>query len=131
MTRGPREARLPLAEAPREGEVRMLVVGRHRIGLFAVGTDLHALADRCPHRGAPLCSAGVVATPIEAHGSELRIGRPRSVLRCPWHKWDFEIASGRCLVDDRLRVRRYDVRVEGDDIVVSLDPASAVPNPDA
>ncbi len=124
MSRGPREARLPLAEAPAEGEVRMLVVGRHRIGLFSVDDAWHALADRCPHRGAPLCSAGVVATPIEALGGELQLGRPRSVIRCPWHKWDFEIASGRCLVDDRLRVRRYAVRVEGDDIVVSLDPAA-------
>jgi nitrite reductase/ring-hydroxylating ferredoxin subunit len=38
----------------------------------------------------------------------------------PWHKWDFDIATGRCPVDARLRVRRYAVRVEGDEVVVTL-----------
>ena len=97
----------------------MVELGGHRIGLFRVGDELHALADRCPHRGAPLCSSGRVATAIE-----LRDGRPRwrarALVRCPWHKWDFDIATGRCAVDARLRVRRYAVRVDGDEVVVSL-----------
>ena len=38
--------------------------------------ELHALADRCPHRGAPLCSAGRIAT-----GIELRDGRPALAQR--------------------------------------------------
>jgi nitrite reductase/ring-hydroxylating ferredoxin subunit len=115
-----REARLPLREAPAEGDVRLVEVGGRRLGLFRVGDRLHALADRCPHRGAPICS-GRITTPIEVDGDSVRLGREASVLRCPWHKWEFEIATGRCLVDERLRLRRYAVRVEGDEIVVSLD----------
>ena len=65
------ELRLPLAEAPAPGERRMVELGGHRIGLYRVGEQLHALADRCPHRGAPLCSSGRIATAIE-----LRDGRP-------------------------------------------------------
>lgn len=125
MSEGQREARLPLEQAPAPGGVRMVTVGRHRIGLFSVDGVWHALADRCPHRGAPLCSAGVVSTPIEARGDSLELGARHSIVRCPWHKWDFDIASGRCLVDAKLRVRRYDVRVDGDDIVVSLDASPA------
>jgi nitrite reductase/ring-hydroxylating ferredoxin subunit len=115
-----RETRLPLAEAPSEGAVRIVDVGGHRVGLYRVGAELHALADRCPHRGAPIC-AGRVVTPIEVRDGSLELGTRGSVLRCPWHKWEFEIATGRCLVDDRLRVRRYAVEVDGDDVVVSLD----------
>jgi nitrite reductase/ring-hydroxylating ferredoxin subunit len=115
-----RETRLPLAHAPEEGAVRMLDVGGHRVGLYRVGESLHALADRCPHRGAPLCS-GRIATPIEVHDGALALGNRRSIVRCPWHKWEFEIATGRCLVDEKLRVRTYDVRIDGDDVVVSLD----------
>jgi len=37
------------------------------------------------------------------------------------HKWEFDIPTGRALLDERLRVRRYDVRVHGDEIIVSLD----------
>jgi Ferredoxin subunits of nitrite reductase and ring-hydroxylating dioxygenases len=112
-------------DAPAAGEVRILEVGRHRIGVFRIEDEYYALADRCPHRGAPLCSAGEVATPIEATGETLTIGAPLSVVRCPWHKWDFEIATGQCTVDPRLRVRRYTVHAEGDDLVVSLDSQAA------
>lgn len=120
MTRGPREARVPLAGAPAEGKLAMVDVGGQRVGLYRVGGRLHALADRCPHRGAPLC-AGMVGTPLELENGDVALGAPRSVVRCPWHKWEFDIASGRCLVDPRLRVRRYAVRVDGDEAVVSLD----------
>jgi nitrite reductase (NADH) small subunit len=102
-----REARLALADAPVEGSVRLLDLGGHPVGVYRVGDDFYALASRCPHRGAPLC-AGMVT-------------RSGDVVRCPWHKWEFEIATGRSLVDPRLRVRRYGVRVDGDQLVVSLD----------
>jgi nitrite reductase (NADH) small subunit len=114
------ELRLPLAQAPAHGERRMVEVGGHRIGLFRVGEELHALADRCPHRGAPLCSSGRIATAIELRDGHPALGAPDTLVRCPWHKWDFDIATGRCAVDARLRVRRYAVRVEGDDVVVTL-----------
>ena len=120
-----REARLPLHEAPQEGTMRMVEIGGHRVGLFRVRGELHALADRCPHRGAPLC-AGRITTPIEVHDGELALGSRASVVRCPWHKWEFEIATGRCLVDDKLRVRTYAVRVEADEVVVSLERAGVI-----
>ncbi|MDX6475058.1 MAG: nitrite reductase small subunit [Gaiellaceae bacterium] len=115
-----REARLPLHELPEEGAMRMLEIGGHRVGLFRVQGNLHALADRCPHRGAPLC-AGRITTPVEIHDGELALGSRASVVRCPWHKWEFEIATGRCLVDDKLRARTYAVRVEAGEVVVSLE----------
>lgn len=120
MTTRVREARLPLHEAPEEGAVRLLDVGGLRVGLFRVADDFHALADRCPHRGAPICSGRVVAA-LELTPDGPELGAPASVIRCPWHKWEFEIETGRCLVDERLRVRRYAVRVEGDELVVALD----------
>jgi nitrite reductase/ring-hydroxylating ferredoxin subunit len=118
-----RETRLPVAEAPGEGDVRMVEIDGHRIGLYRVGDELHALADRCPHRGAPIC-AGRVVTPIEVRDGALELGDRASVLRCPWHKWEFAIASGRCLVDERMQLRRYAVKIDGDEVVVSLDRPS-------
>jgi 3-phenylpropionate/trans-cinnamate dioxygenase ferredoxin subunit len=114
------ELRLRLADAPAAGERRMVELGGHRIGLYRVGEDLHALADRCPHRGAPLCSSGRIATGIELRDGRPVLAEPETLVRCPWHKWDFDIASGRCVVDPRLRVRRYAVRIDGDEVVVSL-----------
>ena len=75
----------------------MVEVGGHRVGLYRVGGDVHALADRCPHRGAPLCSGGRDAGRGRRRRARARAGA--RIVRCPWHKWDFDIASGRCLVD--------------------------------
>ena len=86
------------ADAPAEGALLMLDLGEHRVGLYRVEGTLHALADRCPHRGAPLC-AGRIATPVEAGADGLELGRPHSIVRCPWHKWEFDITTGRSLVD--------------------------------
>lgn len=123
MSAGACEVRIPLEEAPAEGSMALVDVGGHRVGLFRVAGSFHALADRCPHRGAPLC-AGMIGTPFEVQGGEVALGPERSVIRCPWHKWEFDIVSGRCLVDPRLRVRRYGVRVEDGAVVVTLDRES-------
>jgi nitrite reductase/ring-hydroxylating ferredoxin subunit len=117
-----REARLPLDQTPPEGTLRLIEIGGHGVGLTQVDGHLHAIANRCPHRGAPICS-GRITTPIEVRDGELTLGNRASLLRCPWHKWEFEIVTGQCVVDPRLRVRKYAVRVEGDEIVVSLDHA--------
>jgi nitrite reductase (NADH) small subunit len=120
-----REARLPLAEAPAEGERRLLELGGHTIGVFRVGGAFFALADRCPHRGATLCSHGEVVNAVEGVGDAARVTRESALVRCPWHKWDFDIATGACTVDTRLRVRCYPAWVDGDDLVVSLDAGPA------
>lgn len=120
-----REARVPLTEAPAEGAHRLVELAGHRIGVFCIDGAYFALADRCPHRGAPLCTNGEVVSAIAGMGDERRVTRVSALVRCPWHKWDFDIATGRCEADARLRVRRYAVRVEGAELVVSLDGAPA------
>ena len=124
MTTGERvrEVRIAAADLPRPGRITMVTIGHHRIGVMRVGDEIHALADRCPHRGAPLCSAGEIVTGIERRSDgTLELGADGTLIRCPWHKWDFEIATGRCPVDGQKRVRRYSVVRDGDDVIVSLD----------
>jgi nitrite reductase/ring-hydroxylating ferredoxin subunit len=116
-----REVRIAAAEVP-DGRVAMVSIGHHRIGIVRVGDEIHALADRCPHRSAPLCSFGEIVTAIERRADgTLELGPEGTLIRCPWHKWDFDVSTGTCPVDAHMRVRRYAVRVDGDDLVVSLD----------
>jgi nitrite reductase/ring-hydroxylating ferredoxin subunit len=42
------------------------------------------------------------------------------LVRCAWHGWEFEIASGRALADPRIRARTYPVRVEDGRVVITL-----------
>jgi nitrite reductase (NADH) small subunit len=112
--------RIAAEDAPAAGEVRLIELHGHTIGLYRVGDRYHAIADRCPHRGAPLCSAGRVVRGIALEHGNPTCGAALNLLRCPWHKWDFDITTGRCLVQPRLRVRRYRVERDGDDLIITL-----------
>ena len=114
------QARIPLDELPEPGRIRMVEVGGHRVGLIRVVDEVHAVADRCPHRGAPLCSGGRTVHGIRIDDGVPVRGTERALLRCPWHKWDFDIASGRCVVHPTLRIRRYRVTVGEAEAVVEL-----------
>jgi nitrite reductase (NADH) small subunit len=115
-----RELRVALGDAPAAGEVRLLRLGGHAIGLYRVGDEFHAIADRCPHRGAPLCSSGRVVRGIALQQGVAVRGEIPALVRCPWHKWDFEIATGRCVVQPKVRVRRYRVTHDAGDLVITL-----------
>jgi nitrite reductase/ring-hydroxylating ferredoxin subunit len=90
-----------------------------RIGGRDIGVVLdrdggaHALRNRCPHAGAPLCLGRV---------RERERGEPgryaAQVLRCPWHGWEFDLPSGRCPEDPAMRVAVYPVRIEGGRVMV-------------
>ena len=100
--------------------------GRAGIGVFNVNGNLYALRNICPHKRGPLCTGELTGrinadAPPSAYAAELAVDGDGEVLRCPWHQWPFEIATGRCLVDPGVRVKTYPVRVIGNDIIVDLD----------
>ena len=94
----------------------------HRVLVAMTPDGVYACTDRCPHRGAPLSTGGQVVTPFVERDGRLDLGAPLSSVRCPWHKWDFDLATGSCMVDPRLRLRTYHAWLDGDEVVVSLDP---------
>jgi nitrite reductase/ring-hydroxylating ferredoxin subunit len=110
---------------------RKLVVpfrGRAGIGVFNVNGDLHALRNLCPHKQGPLCTGrvsgqAVAAAPPSTYAADLAWVREGEIIRCPWHLYEFEIATGLCLVDAKLHVKTYPVTVEHGQVVVYADPA--------
>ena len=102
------------------GERMILNLDGKSIGLFNVGGRFYALHNRCPHTGGPLCLGPIAGTALPTTGRKFEYGREGSILRCAWHGWEFEIETGRCLVDPKIRARTYAVTVEDDDIVVNI-----------
>lgn len=106
-----------LPDVEREGRVIARIVGRE-IGVVldpATGR-LYAVRNRCPHRGAPLCLGNFVERQAGRPGEYALAGR--RVLRCPWHGWEFDLESGRCPDDPRMRVAVYPVRIVAGRVLV-------------
>lgn len=114
-----RTLRLPLASAPPPGRVGVVEASGLRVGLVWVDGELHALADACPHRGAPICSAGQLVPVVTLDGGRARVGVADHV-RCPWHRWDFDVRTGACHGAPHLRLKRFDVSIDGEEVVISL-----------
>jgi nitrite reductase/ring-hydroxylating ferredoxin subunit len=93
-------------------------VGGREIGVLRDGATgaLHAVRNRCPHHGAPLC-LGTVRDRLGG-GPAQYIAAERRVLHCPWHGWEFDLDSGRCPEDVRMRVAVYPVKIESGRVLI-------------
>jgi 3-phenylpropionate/trans-cinnamate dioxygenase ferredoxin subunit len=105
----------------RDGSCRVVTVRGRRIGVLRVGEDFFALRNKCPHRGAPLCEGTVSGTFLPSRPNEYVYGMMNTVLRCPWHGWEFDLRTGRSLFQpDEVSVKTYPVTVEDGEVFVHV-----------
>ncbi|MCZ6677725.1 MAG: nitrite reductase (NAD(P)H) small subunit [Candidatus Poribacteria bacterium] len=88
----------------REGRGKAFTVKGKRIAVFNVdGENFYALDNTCAHALGPLGR-----------------GRVKSgLVICPVHGYAYDIKTGECQTDARLRVTSYAVAVEGDEVKVN------------
>jgi nitrite reductase/ring-hydroxylating ferredoxin subunit len=106
-----------LADLERDGRV-IARIGSREVGvvLDPVENRLVGIRNRCPHQGGPLCLGTVCERAAGVPGRYAL--EARSVLRCPWHGWEFDLETGVCRDDPALRVAVYPVRVEDGRVLV-------------
>ena len=69
--------------------------------------------------GPSMCRGTVNGTFLAAGPHEYVYGNHEKVIRCPWHGWEFDLESGRSLLEPkRVGLRTYRVTVEEGDVVV-------------
>jgi nitrite reductase/ring-hydroxylating ferredoxin subunit len=78
----------------------------HVLCLFAVDEEVYAVDNRCPHMGFPL-HRGTVCD---------------GILTCHWHHARFDLATGGTFDQFADELRRFPVAVEGNDVLVDLNP---------
>jgi nitrite reductase/ring-hydroxylating ferredoxin subunit len=86
------------------GEAILTEAGGQDVALFMCRGKVIATNGQCPHAEGPLHEGEVEGT----------------ILTCPWHGWTFDLETGQCQEDDEIVLERYPVRIEGDDVFVSL-----------
>lgn len=95
------------------GAVIERVVDDRIVALASVDGRWHAIDGLCPHQGGPLGQGSLCS----------------GVLTCPWHGWQFDVASGRHRLSATVRQTVHEVREERGRVFVRLstpggDPAA-------
>lgn len=85
------------------GTIREFQVDGATVAIANVAGEFYAIHNTCLHRGGPLGQGELES----------------NVVTCPWHGWQYDVASGACLTNPAVIQKRYEVKVEGDDILVS------------
>ncbi|HYG93022.1 MAG TPA: Rieske (2Fe-2S) protein [Nocardioides sp.] len=110
------EIRVGTIEEVRRDGCRILEVDGRRVGVISVGEEFFAVADKCPHMGASMCAGSLSGTMVASAPHEYVYGHDDRVVRCPWHGWEFDLETGRSLLEpSRFGLRTYRVApVDGD-----------------
>ncbi len=87
------------------GEGKTVTVNNTYVALFNVDGTFYAIDDTCPHQGGPL-GEGFLED---------------CIVTCPWHGWRFDVTTGVSPIVSSLTVKKYEVKVEGNDVLVAVD----------
>jgi nitrite reductase/ring-hydroxylating ferredoxin subunit len=103
------------------GEMKLLPLGKFGVGVYNVHGEFHAITNYCQHQGAPLClgyTTGInVYDPTVVPG-RIRHIREGEILRCPWHRWEFDLKTGKVISDPRRGIRIYETEVRDGQVYV-------------
>ena len=106
-------------EIPPGGRKIVRIEGRE-IGVFNLGGSFYALRNSCPHQAARVCLGKIVGTTLPSEVYEFQYGREGRILRCPWHEWEYDIATGEAVFDPSVKVKSYPVEVSDGEVVVEI-----------
>ena len=101
------------------GTSKLVLAGGREIALFNVAGRFHALSDKCPHEAGSLCKGRIIGLALSDEPGTYRLTRVGEFVKCPWHGWEFEIATGQSYCDPKnTRVRTFEAKVEpGSDLI--------------
>ncbi|MBA3431772.1 MAG: Rieske 2Fe-2S domain-containing protein [Actinobacteria bacterium] len=103
-----------------EGTHRIVRAGNREVGVFHMNGRWHAIPNLCPHQRGPVCEGEVSGTIDYGPHTDWKLVwiYEGEVVTCPWHSLEFHVPSGRCLALPHIKLRKFDVRVSGEDITV-------------
>lgn len=84
------------------GSSKVIVVRGMPVALFNVSGTIYAVSNVCLHRGGPIAEGEVAGVTVT----------------CPLHGWEYDLRTGRSATNPTACLKTFDVRIEGDDILV-------------
>jgi len=108
----------------KDGDRRIVVSGKNEVGVFFKDNAYYAYSNFCVHSGGPACEGlminrvvDIIAPDRTYHGQTFS---DEVHFACPWHGYEYELKTGECVADRRLKLRKYEVVRRGEDIYVVI-----------
>lgn len=87
------------------GRAKFVMLDDTPIVLFNFKGKIHALDNRCPHRGASLADGKILDSSIQ----------------CKFHLWEFDVKTACAVANPDIKVRTFYVEVENGDIFIEIE----------
>src|ERR1700693_2445931 len=105
-----------------DGDRRIVTAGRHENGVFRPGGGYYAYSNTCLHSGGPACEGLLINRVVDIIAPD-RTYQGQTFADdlhfvCPWHGYEYDIKTGECVGDRKLKLRKYDVVRRGEDVYV-------------
>jgi nitrite reductase/ring-hydroxylating ferredoxin subunit len=89
-----------------EGRSRVVEAAGRQIALVRSGGRFFALSNTCRHRGGPV--------------GQGEVDPAASTIACPWHGWEYDLATGRATLNPAARLETYPTQVVDGEVRVTL-----------
>jgi nitrite reductase/ring-hydroxylating ferredoxin subunit len=108
------------------GECRLVHVADQEIGIVRWHDGrVFAIRNHCPHQGGPICAGHVGPKLVGVAGTGLAVVDDEPVITCGWHHWEFELATGRSVWNERIpRLRTFPTAIADGRVLVELRTSS-------
>ena len=108
-----------------EGERLLVEIKGRELGIFTVDGEYYAYVNWCVHQGGPICEGRLTGRQKakfdrDTLETELEWTDKDGIVACPWHGWEFDLESGKNISREDVELPSYPVRVEDDEIIVSV-----------
>jgi nitrite reductase (NADH) small subunit len=86
------------------------------VGVIKHKGKLYAFRNSCPHQGGPVAEGSIVANvecEVTKGGARREYDSAKNVnIACPWHGIEYDIETGVCRGDARMKLKSYEVVVQ-------------------
>ena len=106
----------------KDGDRRIVTAGQREIGVFHKNGAFYAYSNNCLHQGGPACEGMMINNVVDVVDTEgLYQGQvygDEMHFVCPWHGYEYDLLTGECIGDRKLKLRKYEIVTRGEDVYV-------------
>ena len=106
----------------KEGDRKVVTAGKREIGIFHMGGAFYAYSNTCLHQGGPACEGMIIQNVVDVIDKDRKYqGQTygdETHFVCPWHGYEYDLKTGECIGDRKLKLRKYEVVKRGEEIYV-------------